>query len=86
MQSLISEFNALFSSQSFSIIFPFSNTVFILFGNFSLSFMISISSLKYALLYILSTSNSNSSSLSFKVVLIFVNIFCICAFILLNHH
>ena len=74
IQSLIIQFNS-FSFQFLSRVFPFSNDFFILFGNFSLSLI--KSSLKYKLLNLLSTSNKISSSLSFKIFLIFVNIFCI---------
>ena len=63
------------SFHSLSINFPFSNDNFILFGNFSLSFIIFLFPNK--LLNLLSTSNNNSSSLSFKTVLIFVKIFWI---------
>ena len=61
--------------QLFSISFPFSNDIFILFGNLSHSFIIFSS--KYNSLYLLSTSNNNSSSLLFKA---FLNIFCIFIF------
>ena len=60
-------------SQLFSISFPFSNDIFILFGNLSYSFI--ISSFKYNSLYLLSTSNNNSSSLLFNAFLNLVNIF-----------
>ena len=60
-------------SHSLSIDFPFSIDDLITFGNFS-PFLI-ISSSKYFSLYNLSTSNNNSSSLSFKAVLILVNVF-----------
>ena len=71
MQLLINKFNlSLF--QLFSISFPFSNDIFILFGNLSQSFI--IFSLKYNE-YLLSTSFNNSSSLSFKALLNLVNAF-----------
>ena len=60
-------------SQLFSISFPFSNDIFILFDNLSHSFI--ISSFKYNSLYLLSTSNNNSSSLLFNAFLNLVNIF-----------
>ena len=72
MQLFIIELNLLLSFHSLSDIFPFSNDNFILFGNFSLSFI--IFSLQYKSLYFLSTSNNNSSSLSFKAVRILVKI------------
>ena len=72
MQSLIKEFNLLLF-HSLSIVFPFSNNIFVLLGNFSLSFI--ISSLQYILSNLLSISNNISSSLSFKQFLILVNIF-----------
>jgi len=79
IQSLINEFNLLLSSfHSLSIIFPFSNDIFILFGNFSLFFI--ISSLQILLNY-LSIFNKSSSSLSFKAFLILVKIFWIFSFI-----
>ena len=74
IQSFNIEPNLLSSSQSF-INFPFFNDILILFGNFSLSFI--ISSFPKFSLNLLSTSDNNSSSLSFKAVLIFVKIFCI---------
>ena len=73
IQLFIIELKLLFSFQSLSINFPFSNDNFILFGNFSLSFI--MLSLPYKSLNLFSTSNNNSSSLSFKAVLIFVKIF-----------
>ena len=73
MQSFINEHNLLLSFQSLSINFPFSNDNFILFGNFSPSFI--ILSFPYISLYLLSISNNNTSSLSFNAVLIFVKIF-----------
>ena len=79
MQSVISEINLLLSSHALLIIFPFSNDFFILFGNFSVSLI--ISSLQYILLYWLSISNKSWSSLSFKIFLAFVNIFWISNFI-----
>ena len=74
IQSLINEL-----SHSLSINFPLSNDIFILFGNFSLSF--NISSFKYIFSNSLSTSNNNSSSLLLIPFLIFVNTFCISNFI-----
>ena len=71
IQSLINELK-LFSFHSLFIIFPFSIDFFILFGNFSLSFI--ISSLKYILSYLLSLSDNNLSSFSFNTFLILVNI------------
>jgi len=59
--------------QLFSISFPFSNDIFILFGNLSHSFIIFSS--KYNSLYLLSTSNNNSSSLFFNAPPNLVNIF-----------
>jgi len=79
IQSLINEFNLLLSSfHSLSIIFPFSNDIFILFGKFSLFFF--ISSLQILLNYLL-IFNKSSSSLSFKAFLILVKIFWIFSFI-----
>ena len=77
IQLLINNGNVLLF-QLFSISFPFSNDIFILFGNLWLSFI--ISSLIYNSLYFLSTSDNNSSSLSFNEFLNFVNIFCIFVF------
>ena len=61
IQSLIKDFISLLLSHSLSINFPFSKDILILFGNFSVSFI--ISSLKYNFSNLLSTSNNNSSSL-----------------------
>ena len=77
IQSLIYE-HKLLLSHSLSINLPFSNDNFICFGNFS-PFLI-IPSLKYLVLYKLSTSDNNCSSLSLSVFLILVNIFCISNF------
>ena len=66
MQSLILEYKLLLS-HSLSINFPLSNDIFICLGNFS-PFLI-ISSLKYLVLYKLSTSNNNCSSLSLMLFL-----------------
>ena len=57
MQSFIIEVNLLLLFHSLFINFPFSNDIFILFGNFSLSLI--ISSLKNISLYSLSTSNKS---------------------------
>ena len=75
-QSLINELN-LFSSSthSLSIIFPFSNEIFILLGNFSYSFI--ISSLTNKSLNSLSICNKRLSSFSLIAFLILVNTFCI---------
>ena len=77
MQSLINKFKLLLS-QLFSIFFPFSIEIFILFDNLSKSFI--IFSLKYNSLYLLSTSNNNSSSRLFSAFLILVNVFWISFF------
>ena len=74
IQLLINKGNVLLF-QLFSISFPFSNDIFILFGNLSQYFI--ISSLKYNPLNLLSTSFNNSSSLSFNAFLNLVNIFWI---------
>ena len=79
MHELINEFNLRFlSSHLFWINFPFSNEIFILFGNFSLFWI--KSSLKYILSYSLSIVNKIWSSFSFNALLILVNIFCTCIF------
>ena len=75
IQLFIIELNLLWSFHSLSISFPFFNDIFILFGNFSPSFI--IYSLPNFSSNFLSTSNNSSSSLSFNAVLIFVKIFWI---------
>ena len=73
--SLISMFNSSLLFHLWSFFLLFSKIIFIWFGSFSFSFM--ISSPKYKLLYFSFIFNNNSSSLSFKAVLNLVKIFCI---------
>jgi hypothetical protein len=67
-------FNSSLLFHLWSFFLLFSKIIFIWFGSFSFSFI--ISSPKYKLLYFSFIFNNNSSSLSFKAVLNLVKIFC----------